>query len=315
MKRVMKRVLILVAVLLPVLLCGNTWAVEGEAIQELQTDVLSTKSKADKNAAAIESMKGGLPALEDRVSIIETRMDSGEFQGAQGPAGPAGADGAIGAQGPAGLAGADGAVGAQGPAGLAGADGAVGPQGPQGEQGLQGECDCPITQEQLDEIYERLEYIEDNALISRFVDMSNGTVKDNESGLIWLKDASCRELAGTHDGGMANWQTAMDAADVLAAGTCGLTDGSSASDWRLPTKGEWEAFVDTKYSGPALSNAAGTAKWTEGNAFIGVQPYYYWSSTESGDDGAWDMAISNGVIRSDLNKGNPLAVWPVRSDN
>ncbi len=101
----------------------------------------------------------------------------------------------------------------------------------------------------------------------RFSDMSDGTVKDNESGLIWLKDASCSELAETDVDGKANWQTAKDAAAVLASGTCGLTDGSSASDWRLPTKEEWEAFVDTNYLNPALSNTAGTAKWTEGNAF------------------------------------------------
>jgi hypothetical protein len=71
----MKRGFILIAVLLPVLLCGNVWAAEEVAIQELQTDVSDTKTKADKNAAEIESLKGGLPDLEKRVTDIENRLD------------------------------------------------------------------------------------------------------------------------------------------------------------------------------------------------------------------------------------------------
>ena len=78
----MERGFILIAVLLSILLCGNVWAVDDDAIQELQTDVSNTKSKADKNKADIESLKSGLPAVEDRVSApIEDRLDSGEFQG------------------------------------------------------------------------------------------------------------------------------------------------------------------------------------------------------------------------------------------
>ena len=66
----MKKGFILIAVLLSILLCGNVCAAD-DAIQDLQTDVLNTKSKADKNVAAIESLKGGLPAVEERVSTIE----------------------------------------------------------------------------------------------------------------------------------------------------------------------------------------------------------------------------------------------------
>jgi hypothetical protein len=71
-----------------------------------------------------------------------------------------------------------------------------------------------------------------------------------------------------------NWETAMQSAASaaqLADGQCGLSDGSKAGDWRLPTKDEWEAMVDKKYEKPALSNAAGTSQWTEGDAFSGVQ--------------------------------------------
>ena len=61
--------------------------------------------------------------------------------------------------------------------------------------------------------------------------MGDGTIRDNDSGLIWLKDASCPDLAGTDPSGMANWETAMAAAAALSGdGTCGLTDGSEAGD-------------------------------------------------------------------------------------
>jgi hypothetical protein len=40
----------------------------------------------------------------------------------------------------------------------------------------------------------------------------------------------------------------------------------------LPTHSEWEAFVDSQYSDPALSNAIGDSKWTEGTGFLGCSP-------------------------------------------
>ena len=70
----MKRGFILIAVLLSVSLCLNVWAADEEAIQGLQTDVSNAKTKADKNAAETQSMKGGLPALEERVAALEAAL-------------------------------------------------------------------------------------------------------------------------------------------------------------------------------------------------------------------------------------------------
>ena len=84
---------------------------EDANIQDLQTDVTQTKSKADKNAEDIQSMKGGLPVLEERVSTvegkvntIETRLNSGEFKGEKGDPGPQGPQGEPGPEGPQGPA-------------------------------------------------------------------------------------------------------------------------------------------------------------------------------------------------------------------
>jgi hypothetical protein len=179
-----------------------------------------------------------------------------------------------------------------------------GPVGPEGPQGPQGECVCPITQEDLDDLIARIEYFESTAW--RFHDMGDGTIRDNYSGLLWLKDANC---LGTMD-----WYEAMDKAALLAHGQCGLTDGSEAGDWRLPTKEEWEAFYSTVYDLPALVNTRGDAQWSEGDAFTGVQSGYYWSRTEDDNILAWLVGMHYGGMSHDF-KGHFYYVWPVRSGN
>lgn len=78
----------------------------------------------------------------------------------------------------------------------------------------------------------------------RFVDCGNGTVTDTVTGLIYLKNADCFTSQ--------NWPTANQSAAGLADGSCGLTDGSGAGDWRLQTREEWEGIL-----APACPSAPG----------------------------------------------------------
>ncbi len=140
---------------------------------------------------------------------------------------------------------------------------------------------------------------------ARFTDMGNGTVKDEDSGLIWLKNANCFVNFQGFDGyGRADWDTAMQAADHLESGQCGLSDGSVAGNWRLPTIEEWAAFVTLGQgyppNTPSLCNAAGTAQWTQGDAFLNVSPYAYWSGSLCGNNGV------EGVYMHE----DPPAPWP-----
>ncbi|KHD06603.1 hypothetical protein PN36_11215 [Candidatus Thiomargarita nelsonii] len=137
----------------------------------------------------------------------------------------------------------------------------------------------------------------------RYSDNGDGTVTDNRSGLIWLKKANCF--------GEPDWETAMQSAANLADGQCGLRDGSRRGDWRLPTENEWVAMVDNKYNFPTLSNAAGTGKWKEGDAFSGVQTNFYWSSSANGAAYAWFVDLASGLVNV-VNKSNTSYVWPVR---
>jgi hypothetical protein len=138
----------------------------------------------------------------------------------------------------------------------------------------------------------------------RYTDNGDGTVTDNRSGLIWMKNANCF--------GRQNWETAMQSAANLAHGQCGLSDGSRRGMWRLPTKEEWKAMVDKKYRRPALSNAAGTGQWEEGDAFLGVQKYsWYWSYTTENLFSAWDVYLNDGFVYYNV-KTFTLYVWAVR---
>jgi len=149
----------------------------------------------------------------------------------------------------------------------------------------------------------------------RFTDHGDGTVTDNLTGLIWLKDASC-------NGTMA-WAAALTWANGLYDGCpscggadndCGLADGSVAGDWRLPSRNELQSLIAYEYYQPALSNAAGTAKWSEGNAFFGVQlSSLYWTSTSvpAWSTMAWNTYISYGHAQISAKSGS-WDVWPVR---
>jgi len=139
----------------------------------------------------------------------------------------------------------------------------------------------------------------------RYTDNGDGTVTDNRTGLIWLKNANCF--------GRKNWKTAMQLAAKLADGQCGLSDGSKPGDWRLPTKKELKAMIDTKYKRPVLSNATGTGQWKEGDALSGVQAGNYWSSTPLaiGTGYAWYVNFGYGGVDF-VGKSGTNYVWPLR---
>ncbi|NIO68243.1 MAG: DUF1566 domain-containing protein, partial [Anaerolineae bacterium] len=54
------------------------------------------------------------------------------------------------------------------------------------------------------------------------------------------------------------------------SGECGLGDGSSEGDWRLPNVRELQSLIDYGRQTPALPS---------GHPFTGVQSSLYWSST------------------------------------
>jgi|GEM_PF-1105413 len=151
----------------------------------------------------------------------------------------------------------------------------------------------------------------------RFTDNANGTITDNLTGLIWLKDANCTAFyAGdATDTNFRNWTNALTAANSLTSvgGYCGLSDGSTAGQWRLPSYQELASLADYAFIDPVVPNTAGTGPWTAGDPFTSVQRVYYWSSTTSADDPteAWRVYLIDGAVNSII-KGWTCYVWPVR---
>jgi len=144
---------------------------------------------------------------------------------------------------------------------------------------------------------------------SRFTDNGDGTVSDRLTGLIWLKNAGCIDAT--------TWSAALDKANQLGSGSCGLSDGSQAGQWRMPNINELESLVDVSQSNPSVS---------AGSGFTNIkQSVAYWSSTTytAGPGNAMAIRFSdgrwiNGADSGDGSFNNAKAtaangVWPVKS--
>ncbi|MBJ6752135.1 Lcl C-terminal domain-containing protein [Geomonas anaerohicana] len=131
----------------------------------------------------------------------------------------------------------------------------------------------------------------------RFTDHNDGTVTDNLTGLIWLKQANCF--------GPKLWMDAMSLAKDLHSGTCGLSDNSVAGDWRLPNILELESLVDISNINPALPT---------GHPFSSVQNSGYLSSTTNAFHPlrARYVYFPDGAVNGASKTTEPHFVWPVR---
>jgi len=141
----------------------------------------------------------------------------------------------------------------------------------------------------------------------RFKDNGDGTATDTKTGLVWLKHANpCPE--GT------NWTDAMDYCGILASGTAGLTDWSSAGTWRLPTKDELAGLGTDPPA--AWDSGYPSVAWTiPGEPFSDVQTdYYYWSSTTRDESpvSVWSVYMYDGLVSRVKKSYSNFYVWPVR---
>jgi hypothetical protein len=143
----------------------------------------------------------------------------------------------------------------------------------------------------------------------RFTDNDDGTVTDNLTGLIWLKNADC--FSG-------KWSNVMNAVNNLADGQCDLNDGSQTGDWRLPNVRELQSLIDFGRKDPALpvnhpfTRVDDERAWRE-----------YWTSTVEAESSptctscpAWAVALGSGVsILIDKTWPDPKFGLPVRGGN
>jgi hypothetical protein len=143
----------------------------------------------------------------------------------------------------------------------------------------------------------------------RFCTLGDGTVRDNTTGLVWLRNPGCF--------GPRLWQDAKNGVAAISSGHCGLTDGSPPGSWRLPTVAELRSVLDPRFVDPTLSNGRGDAQWVDGDAFTGVTPVFYWTSEPVanclGQPGASIVSLGNGAIWCRSTSIGLALFWPVRA--
>jgi hypothetical protein len=135
-------------------------------------------------------------------------------------------------------------------------------------------------------------YQEGSDISPRFTDNNDGTITDNVTGLMWVKDGSG---AGCNNGSQTDWTNSISFCH-------GLTFAGH-SDWRLPNVNELFSIINHSLSYPAVDTTF----------FPNTQPSYYWTSTtgSGGTTFAETIYLYNGQMNYDY-KTSAHYVRPVR---
>ena len=150
----------------------------------------------------------------------------------------------------------------------------------------------------------------------RFFDNEDGTVTDDLTGLMWLKDANCANSAGydpndTGNGRVA-WQRALDFVAGINDRSIDISPCSGYSqtydDWRLANVNEMESLIHA-----GVTDRAG---WLNSQGFHNVQDFTYWTSTPTPgyiyQNYAYVAELSTSRIRSRY-QGSEFYAWTVRA--
>lgn len=144
----------------------------------------------------------------------------------------------------------------------------------------------------------------------RFTDQANGTVRDNLTGLVWLKNADCF--------GAQDWSNALTLSGNLADGVCGLTDGSQPGDWRLPNIKEFLSLISYQAPDPSLM-ATQVVALPVAHPFSNADSAgnQYWTSTSLArafsSHNAYVVDLGQGVVTLYVKGSYYPRVWPVRN--
>ena len=117
-----------------------------------------------------------------------------------------------------------------------------------------------------------------------YTDNGNGTVTDNNTGLVWQKNTADTNNDGSitdydyPSGDRMTWQEAIDYCNDLSF--------AGAGDWRLPERIELRSIVDYGRYNPAINTD-----------YFSCQSSSYWSATTYADNTylAWNIYFNYGV--------------------
>jgi len=170
------------------------------------------------------------------------------------------------------------------------------------------------------------------------IDNGGGFIYDTDLGITWLQDANYAQTSGYDADGRMNWSAANAWAASLTLG--GLTG------WRLPTTVDsspvvfgYDGTLTYNFGYNITTSEMGHLYYTElGNKgyyatdgtnpqtgwgltntapFINLQPYYYWSGTESAANpgSAWNFLFYDGAQYVNDESDDEFDAWAVHSGN
>jgi hypothetical protein len=115
---------------------------------------------------------------------------------------------------------------------------------------------------------------------------------------------SCESVNGLH------WSSALSAVNNLSNGACGLIDGSSAGDWRMPNVQELESIFDGSQVNPSLPSGHPFTNWG-GNEYMTSTTANSWNTNFNQ---FWAVDFYYGTVRYDFRYKASYGAntWPVR---
>ena len=135
------------------------------------------------------------------------------------------------------------------------------------------------------------------ALDGRYVNNGDGTVTDNETGLMWSRcsQGQSGEYCATGTVSYTTWTSALTAANASTL--------AGHDDWRLPNIMELQSLVETGCYNPSINTTM----------FPVTASTYYWSSTTYAPNAsnAWGVYFNVGSLLA-YSKSNGYAVRLVR---
>jgi len=128
----------------------------------------------------------------------------------------------------------------------------------------------------------------------RFTDNGDGTITDNLTALMWLKNANCAGVPASSQPNAIAAVAELNGTGKMNGVDCG--DVGLHKDWRLPNIKELESLINFGFVNPAFSGASGTTNGTANDPFANFQIFSgYWSSTTFAGDSTigWGINFSN----------------------
>jgi len=147
----------------------------------------------------------------------------------------------------------------------------------------------------------------------RFTDLRDGTVRDEQSGLVWSRDANLPGFAEPWDG--MGWEAAFAFVSDMNAGT---RPNMGQNDWRIPTDRELRHFLAAFWRPSGLRDLSfldlgPTRRRTTQGPFVNIPESAFWSSTsERSDSQQRVVVVDTGLATFVLPATGSARLWPVR---